>query len=110
MSPTIEGPSVLQLEGCEKDLHSLIQKAGKGVLVTGFNGGNCNGTTGDFSYGIEGFLFENGDILRPLNEMIISGNMKDLWLRFLSAADDALHYSAWQIPSLLFENIAFAGL
>ena len=110
MTPTIEGPSVLQLEGCEKDLHSLFQKAGKGVLVTGFNGGNCNGTTGDFSYGIEGFLFENGDILRPLNEMIISGNMKDLWLRFLSAADDALHYSAWQIPSLLFENIAFAGL
>ncbi len=110
MEPTIEGPSVLQLCGGKNDIHSLIKLAGKGVLVTGFNGGNCNGTTGDFSYGIEGFLFENGRIIQPLNEMVISGNMKDFWFRFLSAADDALHYSAWQIPSLLFENIAFAGL
>ena len=37
----------------------------KGVHITGFIGGNCNGSTGDFSYGIEGFLVENESLKIP---------------------------------------------
>ena len=31
------------------DCDALVRKVRNGILVTGFNGGNCNATTGDFS-------------------------------------------------------------
>ena len=40
----------------DKDLNGLVADIKQGILVTGFNGGNSNSSTGDFSYGIEGFL------------------------------------------------------
>ena len=46
-------------EIAQKDILDLC---GSGILVTDFNGGNCNSATGDFSYGVSGFLFEQ-DIL-----------------------------------------------
>jgi PmbA protein len=77
--------------------------------VTGFNGGNCNPTTGDFSYGIEGFLIENGKITQPVNEMNITGNMLTLWNNLVEIGNDARLTSNRRIPSLLFDNIDFSG-
>ena len=42
------------METGDKNLDGLIAGVEKGILVTGFNGGNNNSSTGDFSYGIEG--------------------------------------------------------
>ena len=39
---------------------ALVPAAGEGVLVTGFLGGNSNGTTGDFSLGVRGFAIRGG--------------------------------------------------
>lgn len=43
--------------------------------MTGFNGGNCNATTGDFSYGVEGFRIRNGKVAEPVGEMLVTGNI-----------------------------------
>ena len=53
----IANPSIMVMQTGEKDLNGLVA-GGSGILVTGFNGGNSNSSTGDFSYGIEGFLIE----------------------------------------------------
>jgi PmbA protein len=82
----------------------------KGIFVTGFNGGNCNGSTGDFSYGIEGFYVENGKIVHPVNEMNITGNMNDIWFRLAEAGNDIIESSSFKIPSLLFDKIDFSGI
>ena len=112
LAPTVEGPSVLRLQAdpAYPGANEMIQAMGKGLYITGFNGGNCNGATGDFSYGVEGFWIENGQIAYPVNEMVLSGNMLTLWQRFAAAAADPLTYSAWQMPALLFESMDFAGL
>lgn len=60
VEPTVDSPSLLVLKPGNKDLNGLVADVRKGILVTGFNGGNCNSSSGDFSYGIEGFLIENG--------------------------------------------------
>jgi PmbA protein len=52
----------------DKNLEDLVAMVDRGILVTGFNGGNCNGSTGDFSYGIEGFLIEKGKIVQPVSK------------------------------------------
>ena len=116
MEPTVESISrpVLLPWNCPEDngitdADALMKICGKGILVTGFNGGNCNGVTGDFSYGIEGFAFENGEILHPVREMLITGNILGLWNNLVAAGNDSRECRKWQIPSLAFENVDFSG-
>ncbi|MDR1380558.1 MAG: TldD/PmbA family protein, partial [Tannerella sp.] len=101
---TAGSPSILTMPPGTKNLEGLVASVDKGVLVTGFNGGNCNPTTGDFSYGIEGFLIENGKTTQPLNEMNITGNMTALWNSLEETGNDARTTSSWRIPSLLFDG------
>jgi PmbA protein len=93
-----------------KDLDGLVASVDKGIFVTGFNGGNCNGTTGDFSYGIEGFLIEKGRLAQPVNEMNVTGNMITLWNNLVEIGNDTRIDSSWRIPSLLFDNVDFSGI
>lgn len=107
--PTTGDTSNLVFEHGDKDLEGLIKGMRKGIFVTGFNGGNTNGSTGDFSYGIDGFLVENGEIVKPVSEMNISGNMKSLWMSLVEVGNDPNLISSWQTPSLLFEGVDFSG-
>ncbi|MCL1974126.1 MAG: TldD/PmbA family protein [Bacteroidetes bacterium] len=110
MPPTIGGPSLLIWEGGSGGAPELMQALQKGIFVTGFNGGNCNSSTGDFSYGIEGFAIVDGMVGAPVSEMIISGNMLELWSRLCAVANDARTCSSWRIPSLAFNNVSFSGI
>ncbi|MFV0591653.1 MAG: TldD/PmbA family protein [Draconibacterium sp.] len=110
MAPTSGSTTNLVFETGHKDLQALIASVDKGILVTGFNGGNCNGSSGDFSYGIEGFLIENGKMTKPVAEMNITGNMKNLWSDIGEIGNDANLNSSWRTPSILFENVDFSGL
>ena len=107
MAPTIEDatrPKVVPFGGC-KTQEDLLRKIGKGILITGFNGGNANTSTGDFSYGIEGFAFEDGRITYPVREMLVTGNLLDLWNHLVATADDARLCMSKLIPTLAFVNI-----
>jgi PmbA protein len=110
MEPTSGGTSNLVFETGTNDLNGLVATVKKGILVTGFNGGNCNGTTGDFSYGIDGFLIENGEIVKPVSEMNITGNMLTLWANIGEIGKDVNENSSWLTPSVLFENVDFSGI
>lgn len=108
--PTVSSPSILTMPLGTKDMNGLVASVDKGVLVTGFNGGNCNTTTGDFSYGIEGFLIEKGQLTQPVNEMNITGNMLTLWSSLAETGNDPRFSSSWRIPSLLFDGVDFSGI
>lgn len=108
--PTISGPSILTLQSGTKNLEQLIAGVNNGILVTGFNGGNSNSSTGDFSFGIDGFLIENGKLSTPVNEMNITGNMLSLWASLAEIGNDPQLTSSWRIPSLVFEDVNFSGL
>ena len=101
----------IDLSGAEKEvsLEDILKLCGNGIYVTGFNGGNCNPVTGDFSYGVEGFAFSKGKITHPVREMLITGNMIDLWNSLMAAGTDARECARWQIPTLAFENISFSA-
>lgn len=110
MPPTVEGPSVPRIAPHAESLRQMIARMDEGILVTGFNGGNCNGTTGDFSYGIEGFLIRNGAPQFPVKEMNITGNILSLWNHLEQAGNDPRPCTRWQIPSLAFRDTDFSGL
>ena len=110
MPQTISSSSILTMPNGDKNMEGLAGTLEKGILVTGFNGGNCNPTTGDFSYGIEGFLIEKGKITQPVSEMNITGNMITLWSSLVEIGNDPLLSSSARIPSLLFDNVDFSGM
>ncbi|MDR1645045.1 MAG: TldD/PmbA family protein [Tannerellaceae bacterium] len=110
IAPTISSPSILTIQMGNKDIDGLVASVDKGILVTGFNGGNSNSSTGDFSYGVEGFLIENGKPTQPVSEMNITGNMLTLWNHLIETGNDPRKSSNWKIPSLLFDDVDFSGL
>ncbi len=91
------------------DRDSLMKRMGDGILVTDFNGGNCNSATGDFSYGIEGLYFKNGKVLKPVSGMIVTGNFIRLWNSLEAVADDARPCMSKLIPTLAFRKVDFSG-
>ena len=93
----------------KKSLPSRGEVGRGAILVTDFNGGNCDPVTGDFSYGIEGFLIEDGVIVQPVSGMNITGNMLDVWKRLSYVGDDADIWETELIPTLAFEDVAFSG-
>lgn len=107
---TISSPSILTMDMGTKNVDQLVASLDKGILVTGFNGGNSNSSTGDYSFGVEGFLIENGKLSQPINEMNITGNMLALWSNLREVGNDVRESSSWRIPSLVFEGVDFSGL
>lgn len=110
MEPTSGSTTNLVFKPGNKDLLGLIASMDRGILVTGFNGGNSNGSTGDFSYGIEGFLVEKGILVQPVSEMNITGNFKQLWKDLVDVGNDVYTGSSWRLPSMVFDNIEFSGI
>ena len=112
IEPTIEDisrPCLLPFGEKELSLKDLLELSGSGILVTGFNGGNCNPVTGDFSFGIEGFAFSRGKITHPVHEMLITGNILELWNNLTAVGSDARPCVRWQVGSLAFKNVSFSA-
>jgi PmbA protein len=110
MKPTSGSSSNVIFKLGNRDAAAMIAGMKKGIFVTGFNGGNCNGSTGDFSYGIDGFLIENGKIVHPVNEMNITGNMKQFWQNLVEAGNDINEGSSFKVPSLIIDKVDFSGI
>lgn len=108
LMPYLKGED-LSVEEKEVSLQTVLKKCSNGILVTGFNGGNCNPVTGDFSFGVEGFAFSKGKITHPVREMLITGNMIDLWNNLIAAGNDYRPSARWQIGTLAFENVSFSA-
>lgn len=108
LMPYLKGED-LPIEEKAVSLQTVLKKCSNGILVTGFNGGNCNPVTGDFSFGVEGFAFSKGKITHPVREMLITGNMIDLWNNLIAAGNDYRPSARWQIGTLAFENVSFSA-
>lgn len=108
--PTSGGTSNLVFEYGTKSRDELLAQMKKGILVTGFIGGNSNSTTGDFSYGIIGKYIEDGKIVKPIYEMNVSGNITELWNKLDEVGNDPYTYSSWRRPSMYFKDVNFSGV
>lgn len=107
--PTTGDSSNLVFSAGEGDAGTLCAAAGKAILITSFIGGNSNSTTGDFSHGLAGFLVENGERVRPVASMNVSGSHLELWKQLERLGDDPYPHSSRRTPSLLFRPMQVAG-
>jgi PmbA protein len=107
--PTTGGGSNLVVPPGTRSVAEIMKDLGRGLLITGFIGGNSNPTTGDTSIGIVGRLFEGGEPTQAVAEMNIADNHLRFWHRLTEVADDPWIYSSWRLPSMVFSDVVVSG-
>lgn len=98
----------LSLTSGATSLRELMAEMDTGLLVTSLMGSTINPNTGDYSRGASGFWVERGEIVRPVNECTIAGNLREM-LKSIVAANDARTHLSRVVPSLLVEGLVIAG-
>jgi len=109
MQPTTGSASNRVIGLGQHSRDALMGEVGDGVYVTSWLGGNADRTTGDFSLGLRGHMIENGQIGRPVGEMNVTGNLRDLFNRLELVGNDVYPYSTTLAPSLVFADVDFSG-
>lgn len=87
---------------------ALISNLSTGLWVTEMFGPSFNQNTGDYSVGVAGFEIINGERGKPVSEVTVAGNLKDMF-RTLVPANDLVFDAATVSPSILIESLTLAG-
>lgn len=93
----------------ELSLDALLRQMGRGLVVTELMGQGVNGVTGDYSRGASGFWVESGEIVHPVQEVTIAGNLKELYRDIQAVGADVDRRGAIQTGSLLIGCMTVAG-
>jgi len=100
--------SNLYLKAGDKTPGELVKAVGKGLLVTDMFGPSINPNTGDYSVGVSGFWFEDGEIAYPVSEVTIAGDLPSMFARLIPASD--LEFRGTRdAPSIMIEDMSLAG-
>lgn len=88
---------------------ALLREMGRGLLVTELMGHGVNPVTGDYSRGAAGFWVEGGEIVHPVSEITIAGNLLQMFAAIGGVADDARPCHRYRLGSTLIEAMQVAG-
>ena len=99
----------LVVQGRMLDPKSLLRQLGTGLLVTEMMGQGVNAVTGDYSRGASGFWVENGEIARPVHEITVAGNLREMFLGIAALGDDVDLRGAIHSGSLLIAEMTIAA-
>ena len=91
------------------DLRGLLREMGSGLLVTELLGQGVNYVTGDYSRGAAGFWVESGEIVHPVEEITIAGNLRDMLRGIVEIGNDIEIRGSKQVGSILIERMTVAG-
>ncbi len=99
----------LILEPGSEDLDGLIRRMGRGLLVTELLGHGVNTVTGDYSRGAAGYWVEGGEIVYPVHEITVAGNLADMFRNIVACGNDMLVRGSKQCGSVLIDGMMIAG-
>jgi PmbA protein len=103
-------PNNFYIAGGRENPKNLISRISDGVYVTRIMGAHtANPISGDFSYGIQGLLIENGEKTRPVRGITVAGNVIDLLKAVSAVGNDLKFISSVGSPTLVVEGIAVGG-
>ncbi|QSX36841.1 metalloprotease PmbA [Shewanella sedimentimangrovi] len=91
------------------DFDELVRQMGTGLIVTEVMGQGVNSVTGDYSRGAAGFYVENGEILYPVEEITIAGNLKDMYRNIQAVSCDRDLRSSIRTGGILLGEMKIAG-
>lgn len=86
----------------------LIKSLPCGFYVTELIGQGVNLVTGDYSRGAQGFWIENGEITYAVKEVVIAGNLLDIFSKIYPCSDLEFQFGI-DVPTLMVEGMTIAG-
>ncbi|CAL4318496.1 metalloprotease PmbA [Buchnera aphidicola] len=89
---------------------NLLRKMFSGLIVTEFLGEGVNIVTGNYSIGVFGYWVEKGEIIFPVHEITISGNLKDMWKNILDISNDFEDRTSIHCGSILLSEMQISGI
>ena len=114
-SPVGIAPSNFYMVPGGEDFAAMMKRLGSGLIITEVSGlhAGVNPVTGDFSLLSKGFLVENGEIVRPVEQITIAGSFLKL-LQDIEAVGSDLKFSLpgstmLGMPSILVSSLMVAG-
>lgn len=87
----------------------LLKEMNKGILVTELMGQGVDIVSGNYSRGAIGFWINNGKIEYPVNEITISGNLRQMWNSIISISNDIDMRNNIQCGSVLLSEMQISG-
>ncbi|MES2960143.1 MAG: metalloprotease PmbA [Pseudomonadota bacterium] len=91
------------------DLETMLRKLQRGLFVIELMGQGVNYVTGDYSRGAAGFWVEKGEIVHPVHEVTIAGNLRDMLKGIVSLGADTYTYGSKTVGSMLIDRMKVAG-
>ena len=108
-SPPSPGPTNLYMLAGSVSPDELIKNIDDGFYISEMMGMSFNSITGDYSRGASGFWIKNGELIHPVNEMTVAGNVKDMFLEITPANDLQFRYSV-NAPTIRVDGMTVAGV
>lgn len=103
------GPNNFYLEPGRIAPHEIIASLDKGLILTRTLGHGLNPITGDISRGAFGLWVENGEIVHPVSEITISGNLGTVLNTVEEIGSDLEFRSALTGPTIKIAEMTIAG-
>ena len=114
-SPVEVAPSNLCIEPGVKSYEELIKTLENGIIITEVEGthAGANAVSGDFSLAAKGFLVENGQIVKPVEQITVAGNYYEIMKNVEEVGTDVKlcfpsNYLCYS-PSVLLKELSVAG-
>jgi len=102
-------PTNLYLEPGQYTPEQIIRSVKRGLYLTELIGFGVNGVTGDYSRGAGGLWIEDGELVYPVQEVTIAGNLKDMFMSIEMIGNDLKWRSAIVSPTIKLTEMMIAG-
>ena len=107
-SPSV-GPTNFYLVPGTKTVQDIIGTVKDGLYVTELIGFGINMVTGDYSRGAGGFWIENGELVYPVEEITIAGNLQQMFKDIEIVGSDLVFRGRITSPTLKIAEMMVAG-
>jgi PmbA protein len=91
------------------DLKAMLRKLHRGLFVTELMGQGVNHVTGDYSRGAAGYWVEGGEIVHPVQEVTIAGNLLQMFKDIQAIGADVYTLGNRSVGSMLIGRMMVAG-
>lgn len=91
------------------DNAAMLRKMDRGFWVTEFLGGGVDPATGNYSKAASGFWVEKGQVLHPVRDVTIAGELPAMLRNIVGVGRDLYRQGAIRTGSILLETMRIAG-
>ncbi len=93
-----------------KAMKDLVMTKEKGIFVNSFMGMHTIDTvSGNFSLGMDGWISNAGEAVKPVKDVLMTGNIKTLLSNVAEVCDDLKFYYNFGSPTIIIKDVQIAG-